>query len=1565
MYLNNPLLRRDEKRLQALLTVLVIAGAPVVGAVGLTTFTASAQPQVPAQGGGRSRVDAEETISGVYLPTDRSLSRAIVRARARLSNGEYHESLTFLQGVLAREEDSFVEIGSEASGQQGLKATARRLIGELPPEGLDAYELLYGPVARRQLDGALRSGDVSEVAKVVRQYFHTSAGYEAALVLAQMEADQGHRLAAAQWYQELLRAPRAVARFEPQLSVLAGLNYLAAGDTAAANTTLRSLFESRPGCEVVIAGRTVGAPGSDLSGWLTELVGEAKETTWLDSQWLTIRGDPRRNVEVPGGRPHLRPRWQARVVNEPSLESYLRGRAQEFLGRGVVAIPSARPIAAGEVVIMRTPTNVVAVDWKTGKRIWETRDDDEFHVNAERSPRESVGGFDAEQAAAAGKPLEERVWEDALTMSLASDGRRVFVIRGESVPVEDQVMAFAMAPPFGRAAAETPASTNQLLAYDLATQGKLLWEVDGSRAAAPLEGAFFLGPPLALDGTLYVLAEIRSAIYLFALDPATGRVRWQQQLLGLELGVGLEPLRRRSGAAPSYAAGVLVCPTGAGAVVAIDLVKREFAWVYRYPRETQSAFEVRNFWHQAPQGLPTRSNDRWLDGSVLIANDRVLLTPPESGELHCLDLQTGKLLWKQPQGDGLFLGAADHNVVLVVGAETIRAVRLADGTAAWSQESVALPTGALAAGYGYLSEGLYYLPLTSGDILAIHLNSGETLSVPAVEQGISLGNLIFYRGSILSQSALVLDKFEQFEVLQERARAALAGNPDDATALLELAELKRAGGDSPEAIRLLKRAFELSPNDPLVREMLATVLLEGIAEDYAAYRADVALAARLIRDRGQQIELLRIEATGLEKLGQREAAWEAYLRLAAFTAEEPVMLRIDESYAVRSDRWISGRLERLWEQCSAEERKKLADAIAARRGPLEKPQTAAELRHYLAHFDRLPGAEQVRLALVHFLMERGRFAEAELELLQFSASSAADRQAEVAALAAKLQIQAEVEGDELPWPRGHVDVELLPATAPVADRGVAQPRERQVGLRLLRIEQEMRLSAANTQWLIGLDSSELVGRNGSGKDVFRLSFDQNRWPAPYRDSNLAYAARLGHLLIVAVGGQIVAVDGRQQGLTFEPLWQTDAWIRTDQFPGKRSNGARALAVTSRRPIYHPWSNRKRISGAMVAGGLSLGPVTPRGVVFQDQNELKCVDPLSGEMLWRRANMPPGCELFGDAELIFVADANERFAQVVRVIDGELVATRELPQNEWLATVGRNVVELGFRTTRQSRVLTLRIQDIWSQDVLYESDYSFASRAAVVEPHGIAVYEPSGHFELIDARTGRIIFEKQLEPVPDVHSIYSLLSGNELVLLITSPVQQKQFAPIGQPDYPLINGLAYGLNLSTGELSWPGPATLRHRGIVLSQPAEIPLLVFAEQKMTRDAASGGGARLRLLCLDRRTGQTVYRNENLPATSAGRFRIRADRTAAAVVLDTTAGKIQLTLTDRPRPPQPPANDDLESAREISERGLRGIGERLSGALRDALEGKPLEPPQQRVPPAVPEQNIIIPPEQGDDD
>src|SRR4029079_3166823 len=197
-------------------------------------------------------------------------------------------------------------------------------------------------------------------------------------------------------------------------------------------------------------------------------------------------------------------------------------------------------------------------------------------------------GVDRDQFPGQGKSLEERVWDDALMSSLSSDGKRVFIARGMLLTRDEDVGGFVGAPGFVRGNIEIAAATNQLAAYDIDTQGKLNWELDGARASGKLAGAFFLGTPLAIDNTLYVMAEIRSALYLMALDPATGHVQWQQQLVQLEQGISVDSIRRKAGAAPAYSGGMLVCPTVASSVIAIDVVKREFAWVYRYAREAQS-----------------------------------------------------------------------------------------------------------------------------------------------------------------------------------------------------------------------------------------------------------------------------------------------------------------------------------------------------------------------------------------------------------------------------------------------------------------------------------------------------------------------------------------------------------------------------------------------------------------------------------------------------------------------------------------------------------------------------------------------------------------------------------------------------------------------------------------------------------------------------------------------------------------------------------------------------------------------------------------------------------------
>ena len=192
--------------------------------------------------------------------------------------------------------------------------------------------------------------------------------------------------------------------------------------------------------------------------------------------------------------------------------------------------------------------------------------------------------------------------------------------------------------------------------------------------------------------------------------------------------------------------------------------------------------------------------------------------------------------------------------------------------------------------------------------------------IRAEDRATTLGNLICYRGSVLSQSPLVLDKFEQLDVLQKRTEEALADNPNDADRASRAGRAEADGRRNAEAVQLLKRAFELAPDDALTQEMLVELLLEALAADYATFRDDVPLVARLIHDREQQIELLRIEARGLDKLGPTAGGVGRVPAAGRFHGRRTrAACESKPNYSVRSDRWICGRLGALW-----------SDAIAGR-----------------------------------------------------------------------------------------------------------------------------------------------------------------------------------------------------------------------------------------------------------------------------------------------------------------------------------------------------------------------------------------------------------------------------------------------------------------------------------------------------------------------------------------------------------------------------------------------------------------------------------------------------------
>ncbi len=214
-------------------------------------------------------------------------------------------------------------------------------------------------------------------------------------------------------------------------------------------------------------------------------------------------------------------------------------------------------------------------------------------------------------------------------------------------------------------------SYNRLAAYDLRSEGKLRWALGGPPGdeALPEAETFFLGPPLPIAGRLYVLAESKSQIRLLVIDPQKDPVKgeplveWSQAIADLNQDIAASQynnrLRRLAGVTPSYADGLLVCPTAAGTVAAVDLSTRSLALGLHLQERRRRSSQPRG--SAADEHRPGAERDvRPLDRTptATLAEGHVLLTPPDSQELHCLNLADGRKLWTVPRQDGLLLACA-------------------------------------------------------------------------------------------------------------------------------------------------------------------------------------------------------------------------------------------------------------------------------------------------------------------------------------------------------------------------------------------------------------------------------------------------------------------------------------------------------------------------------------------------------------------------------------------------------------------------------------------------------------------------------------------------------------------------------------------------------------------------------------------------------------------------------------------------------------------------------------------------------------------------------------------
>jgi len=699
-----------------------------------------------------SCLGAEVSQGGVLPRVSRLHLNRLLKAQEAVQQGRLAEAIPIFEQLLTAPESGYVPVEGAEGLYVPLKQAAAMMLQSLPPEGRAMFEAWCAGRAARRLADALTHRDRQELLRIVQDYPGTGISAQAALLLAMDAWARGLAEQALYWGQKVLSYPIGDRSLQSQAWLLIGVSHQRAGRLAEARQAIQQALALSPQGQVRIGGQVV-AKDKALQELIEGLAagGSERQPSAAGVQspsppqgdWPIVRGDASRNKSAdhwPGRADTLL--WDLDLEEQEEIKNITETMGRMGVGGpfGVFStpIPASQPIGVGRLALVRLPFRLVAIDVLTGRQQWEYP----WGGDAQGLPRirPPVGGKIIFAAAAPrGYLISQRIFDDSLYGQMAASGNRLFIvdIAGE---VREVIQS-----PFPAALPSSPGmrtNHNRLVCLDIAKEGKVLWMVGGRSGEdePALAGAFFLGPPLPLEGRLYVLVEQQQQIFVAALAEQTGQLLWLLPIAAPERGIAWEPRRRLAGAPPSYANGVLICPTSGGAIVAVDPWQPAVLWAYENP--LADSVERRLMANRLSMLFDAEHIS--IDSNVLLVDNYVLTAPVESEEVFCLELASGRLCWRRNIRHFRFLAGVAEGVVLTVGSRTVNGWQLRSGKPAWDDINLPLPDGFFLAGRGFRKGRTYYLPIfkqTQSELLAIDIPTGrfeQRLALPTEKR---IGNV--------------------------------------------------------------------------------------------------------------------------------------------------------------------------------------------------------------------------------------------------------------------------------------------------------------------------------------------------------------------------------------------------------------------------------------------------------------------------------------------------------------------------------------------------------------------------------------------------------------------------------------------------------------------------------------------------------------------------------------------------------------------------------------------------------------------------------------------------------
>lgn len=1198
-------------------------------------------------------------------------------------------------------------------------------------------------------------------------------------------------------------------------------------------------------------------------------------------EWCQPRGDAARSAVVVASKPLLVPRFRVPVARHPE-EARMLERHRRSAPADDFAMPAAMPLAVDGLILTRTPLGVLAVDFESGKRIW-----------LKGTSPAADGPAGGEEAA--GELLSTIAFHDATGGCLSSDGRLVFAVDCHPESLAPQAVERRLL----RATAPEWRGGNRLVAYDLEDGGRERWRLPAGEGAGQV---WFLGAPLVLRDELFVLVEEGGQVRLDVLDAGSGGVRWTQPLAELDdrltAAAGEAVGRRLAGLMPAVAEGVVVCPLGGGTIVAIDLATRTLAWAHRYRTIGAGMAE-------AGPAVP-----RHGDACPVIDGGRVFITPHDSADLICLRLRDGSEQWRHAARGRACLAGASGDRVVVVGPTGVEGLDARSGERRWERGH---PAGGRPTGRGLVTRERLFLPLDTPEVVELSLADGAIVSRSAARGGVVPGNLVAYRGEIISRGVDSLDVFHQEEALESRIETASRENPADAWAGYWRAELDLDRGRVAAALAGLARAAQAGPLR-LPPGAIADALVDAMRRDFET----AAAWWQESRPPGVDVpQVTRVAIDGFLARGDFAAAWQGCRDLlerdAGPSRQAPIIDPSDPAVEVQPDRWLRGRLATLADRGPEAVREEVAAAIRRQVAAASRAEDGGlRVRLLQAVVDRagaLPDAVVARESLAAAIEAR---ADAHGNLPRSWALRRDFLELPVGDVGAAVAGERHVDVDDA-WPFGRVEVRR-----PRSDwQAPGTP-----GSQIMPLPLQGTVAAAVPGIAVSYDMQQrrLLVTDAFGRRVTEpLPVDpvRSRDGMPWiTQASPLEPSVVGRLLFVRSDAGMTAFDIGADAGESRVLWRHarsgDAdgglsIVRAGVGPGGRI--ARDGAVPLGRRITEP----DDLGGPLTVQGAAA---TAGGVLVHDEGLVKLLDPLSGSVLWERHGLPPVSEWITDDRFACGCTSDGRGSVVLSMHDGRLLHRTAVPhRRQRLATFGRTLVgivpldDLGL-----AERVRLDLVDPADRETLPLGDFAGGARATVADGRHLVVVEPRGRLTVIDLAAGGVSFQADLPGMPAVPRSLRATAWQDRFLVFVGADEGPDLDDDG--DHSLLQdmlaagettaasaGTVWAVGRADGRLLWPVPATVARHSLHVAQPAGLPVLLFSRQTV-----QAGRRQVSLVCLDKRTGHAVVDDDRLAVSHNLHVALEMvgrpeERSITIRGVHDTTRPLTLLFTGEPLAPRPP--------------------------------------------------------------